>query len=173
MPFEVAIVQSEHRRHRGVRNQRSGLGLRRGHVPRFAGPKRTKSIDRDPMFAQRCIQCEQGTLNTLVGQLERAPVVPGRPARACQLEAAHGLVGVHVLVLHEPAGLVGADGQDGEPRRPVLPTDGGELRLVEAGIADMIDGPAGALEHQRSPIAPAAGRTRRAPTSAAPARNGR
>ena len=78
-------------------------------------------------------------LAALVGQLERAPVHRDAPARADVPVRAHGLGRVHVRRAHEPARLVGADGEQRQVRGAAAPADLGEERLVVARVPREID----------------------------------
>ena len=57
-------------------------------------------------------------IQRLIRQLKRAPVHGQGPLTAQVLKDLHRLLGVHMLVLHEPARLICADGQ----QREVEPT---------------------------------------------------
>ena len=77
-------------------------------------------------------------VDRLVGELERPVMMRERKVRAAVLQRLHRLLRIHVLVAHEPARLVGADRQDGEPERAVFFARGTEMMAVaETGIADM------------------------------------
>jgi hypothetical protein len=67
-------------------------------------------------------------------------------------ESLHRFSRIHVLVAHEPARLVGADRQNGEPQRSVALARAAEISAVAvAGIANKIDSTARRLDHKRRP----------------------
>jgi len=76
----------------------------------------------------------------LIRELEGAPMVSDRVFRAREEEALGGLIRVLVLVLHEPARGIGADGQDGGTQGAVF---GGQVAvgaaMVKAGVTDVED----------------------------------
>jgi hypothetical protein len=75
----------------------------------------------------------------LVGQLEGAPV-HGEEVPGAQIEEGlDGVLGVHVLGLHEPPGLVGADGQHRDVDRADPLAD--ELEAGEVGRVPRVVGP--------------------------------
>ena len=75
-------------------------------------------------------------------------------------EDPHGVGRVHVLRLHEPARLVGADRQEREPRRRrSARATARKMRAVAvAGVADMVDRAGGRRQHDRRTTAPCGGR---------------
>ena len=72
----------------------------------------------------------QRRIDGLVGELEGAVVMAERELGATVLERLHRLRRVHMLIAHEPARLVGADGQNRQPERPVTLTRGAEVMAV-------------------------------------------
>ena len=66
----------------------------------------------------------------------------------CQFGAAideclHRLGGIHMLIMHEPVRLVGADRQNGELQRSVALTHFPEIATIPIGrVTDEIDAPA-------------------------------
>src|SRR5262245_17247166 len=67
-------------------------------------------------------------------------------------ERLHRVGRVHVLIAHEPARLVMADRQDGEPERPVAGARGFEIMpLAIPGIPDVKDAPGGRVDHESRP----------------------
>lgn len=74
-----------------------------------------------------------GLVDRFRGEREAAPVDAEAPRLAEVLVHAHGVVGVDVLLDHEPARFVGADWQGRDVERSVAPGD--FLELVGVGRA--------------------------------------
>src|SRR5205823_7680340 len=86
----------------------------------------------------------------LVGELERSPVHGYKMPRAEIDEGLYRLLRVHVLLLHEPGGIVGADRQQrGVDAREA----GADLResLEVRGIAGMVDARARPFDDETAP----------------------
>ena len=63
-----------------------------------------------------------------------------------------GIRRIHVLVLHEPARLIGPDGEDRQPQRAVFLGHAPKmLALAVAGIADDVDFARRRLQHKTRP----------------------
>ena len=64
----------------------------------------------------------------------------------------HGIGRIHVLIAHEPARLIGADGQDRQAKRAVRLRDVTEMLAVSiAGIANYVDFARRRLQHKTRP----------------------
>src|SRR5215207_5946453 len=92
---------------RRISQSRSSLGRR----PCLAGPQRPESIAWNLGRLQSDGQLLRRLVNALVGEPERAPMVAQRLLGLDDAQHLHGIVRVHVLRLHEPARLIGPDGQ--------------------------------------------------------------
>jgi hypothetical protein len=105
------------------------------------------------VFRARLCEVARRLVERLVGELERAPVDAERRARAQVAVREHRLVRVHVLELHEPARLVGADRQQGEVEaaaRGEARARVGEVGRV-AGVAGEVDVEAGREQRVAAP----------------------
>ncbi len=95
-------------------------------------------------------------------------MVAERELGAAVDERLHQLDGIHMLIAHEPARLVGTDRQNGEPERSVALARIAEMAAVTvAGVGYEIDAAAWRLDHERGPIATCFGQISFAPTSVA------
>ena len=59
-------------------------------------------------------------IQRFAGQVEDAPLLGYEDLCSQVKKGSHGLLGIHVVALHEPPGLVGSDGQDGRVQRAEL-----------------------------------------------------
>ena len=129
---------------------RSAEGVRR--FPGLSRPQRPEPLGCNPGGVQRRREVLRRLVDRFVGELERAPMVAERLLGADELKTLHRIVRVHVLRLHEPARLVGADGQDarGAARRSARapPKD---RAVAEARVADVVDRARGRREHEGAP----------------------
>ncbi len=102
------------------------------------------AVRRCARGAQGDLQVAQRLIVGRIGQLEQV-VVDGQGGRPAQmLPGLHRLRRVHVRLLHEPARVVVADGQDGQAQRPVLAGHRAEvLTIAVAAVTHEIDRPAG------------------------------
>src|SRR5215207_4306462 len=108
--------------------------------PHLAGRQGAEALLRDAGLAARFGKRLQRRVERLFGELERAVVMAEREFGAAVEQGADGLLWVHVLVLHEPARLVGADRQDHQPERPMPLTRRAKVvPIAITGIADVID----------------------------------
>src|SRR5690349_20772408 len=87
--------------------------------PDVAGLERNERLGPQPAPRHRGHQSLFRLEPRFVRELKRAPVKPERLARAAVDHCLHGFVWIHVLVLHEPARLVGADWKKREIDRRV------------------------------------------------------
>src|SRR5215470_954474 len=71
---------------------------------------------------------EPRRVDRFVGQLKCSVMMRKRKLGAAVAECLDGLVGIHVLLAHEPAWLIGTDGEDREPDRAVLLLDTAEMK---------------------------------------------
>src|SRR5262245_49595558 len=92
-----------------------------GEHPHLPGPQRREPFRCNAARGQRGGEVEGGLLDGLVGETEGAPVVAERLGGAAQLEGLHGVVRVHVAGAHEPARLVGTDGQERRDQARMAP----------------------------------------------------
>ena len=87
-----------------------------------------------------------------VGQLKRAVMMGERLLGAAVGQRHDGIGWVHVLIAHEPARLIGADGQDRQAKRAVRLRDVTEMLAVSiAGIANYVDFARRRLQHKTRP----------------------
>src|SRR5262249_10100824 len=77
-------------------------------------------LRRDAGGGDRLRERERWRVDRLVGEGKRSVMVRERKLRSAVAERLDGLVGIHVLIAHEPARLIGANGEDREPDRAVL-----------------------------------------------------
>src|SRR2546428_10783855 len=90
------------------------------NVDRLSHLRRPEPLRRDTALAQRLCQFAHRLGDSLRGQLERAEMHGDALARR-QIEARlYGFGRIHVNLLHEPAWLVGPDGEEREvdPAQP-------------------------------------------------------
>src|SRR5690606_7183857 len=80
--------------------------------PGFAGAERAETLARHALFGKLGIEHLRRRIPAFVGELERAPMVAERIIGAREQKSVNSLIRVLVLVLHEPAWLVGAHRQD-------------------------------------------------------------
>ena len=84
------------------------------------GRKAAESLGRNVSSLQGVGQRDERRIDRFVGELEGAVMVGERQLGAAVDKRPDRLGRVHVLVLHEPTRLIGADRQDGEPERPMV-----------------------------------------------------
>ena len=89
----------------------------------------------------------------VVGEGESAPVHADAGVCAEVAVDLHGFGGVAVLFFHEPAGGVGADGNEGEGGGAEILTDVDEHLVVVGGVAGEEDGSVGRAEEEAGPEA--------------------
>lgn len=89
----------------------------------------------------------------VIGEGEGAPVHADAGAGAEVAVDLHGFGGVAVLFFHEPAGCVGADGNEGEGGGVEVLADVDEHLVVEGGVAGEEDGSVGRAEEEAGPEA--------------------
>ena len=107
------------------------------------------------MRAQRDTELAHRVVDALVGELEAAEMCrDAEPGAEIQM-GANGLVRVHVLLLHEPARLVGADRQQRHVHDSATTADLRELRAVPR-VAGEIHGSIGRFDHEPAPQRPIA-----------------
>src|SRR5262245_44521824 len=94
--------------------------LDRIDLPDLPWSQDAELLRRNTGAGNRFREREPRRIDRLVGQLECSVMVRERELSAAVAERLHGLVGIHVLIAHEPARLVSADRQDREPDRAVL-----------------------------------------------------
>src|SRR6516165_11986636 len=92
----------------------TSLKFHRLDVPHLPGPQYAESLARNASRLQRIGECKGRRIDRFVGELEGA-VMAGECGLGTAIEQSlHRLRGIHVLVAHEPARLVGPDRQDRE-----------------------------------------------------------
>src|SRR6267143_855827 len=92
----------------------------------------------------------RGLEERLVGELERSPVHGDETAGAQIDEGLHGLLRVHVLLLHEPGGVIGPDGEQGRVQiRKPLPDPREAVEI--GGVSRVVDARARTLDHESPP----------------------
>src|SRR5438132_5690589 len=107
------------------------------HLPRL---QRYEPLARNLRFIQRRVKRGYRRVDSFVGELEGAVMMREGLDRAAIGQRLYGVVRVHMLVLHEPARLVGADRQDRRAQRAMGLRDTTKMRAVAvAGIADDVD----------------------------------
>ena len=101
---------------------------------------------------QRLGQRDRRRIDRLVRELERAVMMGERLRRPAIRERFHRVKRIHVLVLHEPARLIGADRQDREPQWTMRLGDAAEMSAIAvAGIADDVEFADGRFEDKTRP----------------------
>lgn len=92
-------------------------------------------------------------IQRLAGQVENAPLLGDEDLRSQVKKGPHRLLGIHVVPLHNPTGLIGSDGQDGRVQRAELPPVFPESKKVArvSGEEDLSPLP---LDEPGSPQAP-------------------
>src|SRR5258705_210605 len=78
-------------------------------LPHLSGPQRAETLRRNFGSLQGLGEREERGIERLVGQLEGAVMVAEPDLCAAIDQRLHRLGGIHVLVAHEPARLVGSD----------------------------------------------------------------
>src|SRR5882672_7413672 len=129
----------------GARSSHSNLH----DLPRL---QRHKTLARNLRLLKRRMQRDDRRVDRLVGELKGAVVMRQRLLRAAIGQRLHGVCRVHMLVSHEPARLIGADGKDRQPQWTMRLSDAAEmLALAVAGIADDVDLAWRRLQHKARP----------------------
>src|SRR5690606_10792487 len=93
----------------------------------FAMAQQPELAARDAAGIECPRQCADGSIARLVGELERAPVDADRVACADVAMNLHRLGRIDMIVGHEPARLVGADGDQRKVEAPETATDFDEI----------------------------------------------
>jgi hypothetical protein len=88
-------------------------------LPHLSGPQHPELLRRDPGRRYRLGERARGRVDRVVCQGEGAMVMRERELGSAVAERLHRLGGIHVLITHEPARLIGADRQDRQPERAV------------------------------------------------------
>src|SRR5260370_8279613 len=131
--------------HEGL--QTSALNLE--HLSRL---ERDKTLARNLRFIERRTQRNHRRVDCLVGQLKRAVMMRQRLPGAAIGQSLYRIRRIHVLILHEPARLIGADWEDRQPQRTMRVRHATEMPAVAiAGIADDVDFACGSLEDKTRP----------------------
>src|ERR1019366_3686530 len=114
------------------------LRVRRAHRERLADGRYALGARIEATARPLGVEANRRFVERLVGELERAPVHRNEPARPEINERLHRLFRVHVLLAHEPGGVVRTDGQHRGVDDPGAPADLGEAVEV-GGVARMVD----------------------------------
>src|SRR5262245_24945578 len=94
----------------------------------------------EPCGIERLRQGNGRRIDGFIGELERAVVMRKSDLRAAIAERFHRLLGVHVLIAHEPARLIGTDRQDAGEKLAVALAHIAEMTAgAVSGIADDVD----------------------------------
>ena len=117
---------------------------------RLADLYRLKAIRGHAALSQRVRQLADRLVDTLRRQLKGPEVHRDAPGGTEIEVCLHRLRRIHMDVLHEPARLVGADGQEREVYRRQAGPDLAEVGAV-AGVAGVEDAPAADLDQESSP----------------------
>ncbi len=103
-------------------------GKRRRQMSKgLAGFEHGEALGFQACNIERLRECDGRRIDGFVRELERAVMMGKGDLGAAITERLHRLLRVHVLIAHEPARLIGADGQDA----------GDELAVTLAHIAKM------------------------------------
>src|SRR6476661_641764 len=107
------------------------------HLPRL---ERHKALVRNLRLVECRMQGLDRRVDCFIRQLKRAVMMRERPLGAAIGKRLDRIGRIHVLILHKPSRLIGANRQDREPQRAVCLTDAAEmLALAVTGIADDVD----------------------------------
>jgi hypothetical protein len=101
----------------------------------FAGFESAKGLRRERGGAAGGGERAKGFVAAFVGQLPRAPMHADGLAGGDVAVDLDGFGGVAMLCGHEPAGLVGSDGNEGDVGRAEAAADVVEKRGIVAGVA--------------------------------------
>src|ERR1700730_2519315 len=131
---------------------------------RFAWPGRRLNLkylprlECDKFFArnlcliERLVQRHHRCVDRFIGQWIGAVMMRERLRRAAIGQRFYRVRRVHVLILHEPARLIGTDRQDCEPQWTMRLRDTAKMLAVAiAGIADDVELACGSLQHKTRP----------------------
>src|SRR5262245_190098 len=120
-------------------------------LPGFAGLEHAKPLRRNACCDAGLDQRPLRSVDRLVSELECAVMVGERGFRPEIEKGLDAFPRVHVLLAHEPAGLVRSDRQDGEPERTVPARLAEPPAVAVAGISHVIDPAGGRLDRERRP----------------------
>src|SRR5437763_13865084 len=90
----------------------------KSQLPYLPGLEHAEPIGWDLRRRARRDQRPFGRVDRLIGEMEGAVMMGERELGAAIEERLDGFGGIHVLVAHEPARLVSADGQHRQTERP-------------------------------------------------------
>src|SRR6185369_8422681 len=104
-------------------------------------PELSVAVVRESGCDPRCAGPPRRLVHCFIGELECTPMDRDHGARAEQPECVDGFFRIHVEITHEPARLIGADGEQRRIERPVARADRLEFRM-KTGVPREVDAPA-------------------------------
>src|SRR6516162_7421271 len=121
----------------------------RSQFPHLPRSQRAETLGRDSCCLKGFGERTERRVDCFISQLECAVVVSERKLRATIDQRPYCLGRVHVVVAHEPPGLVGTDRQDGKPKRPITFASTAEISSVAVPrISHEVNASTGRLDHK-------------------------